>query len=91
MESVKKKRYITHLVKREKRYKVQPNLDSRTVLRNIIDRKLCADDRAISIYISICTLKLKVRALGLVVTIKIKSGYIIRGANMEQKRTYVKN
>lgn len=27
------------LVKGEKRYKVQPNLDSRTVLRNIIDRK----------------------------------------------------
>ena len=40
-------------VKGEKRYKVQPNLDRRTALRNIIDRKLCADDRAISIYLSI--------------------------------------
>ena len=51
MELIEEKHY--KLLKGEKRYKVQPNLDSRTVLRNIIDRKLCADDRAISIYLSI--------------------------------------
>lgn len=53
MELIEEKHYITQVVKGEKRYKVQPNLDSRTVLRNIIDRKLCADDRAISIYLSV--------------------------------------
>ena len=66
-------------VKGEKRYKVQPNLDRRTALRNIIDRKLCADDRAISIYLSICTSKLKVqvlRTLSSVVTIKKKNKWV---------------
>jgi len=84
------------LAKGEKRYKVQPNLDSRTVLRNIIDRKLCADDRAISIYLyiylSICTLKLKVRvlrALSLVVTIKReKSGFIIKDKTRSKKKYF---